>query len=179
MEELWCFWRSRFVRAHVYNSVSMTSICCFISSVKGMVVSILRRVHKSLECVPRGFGAWGIELAMFGWHFAWWGTRAKVASATPGPSQAREPGVLLRSACHPNNNYMPNDKSPRPLQPTPCFYHHNHNQIMLPKRKFEVESYGSLEARIQGAINVLQERGEEKPNLTAAAREFELPPQRL
>jgi hypothetical protein len=74
---------------------------------------------------------------------------------------------------------MPNDKSPRPPQPTPCFHHHNHNQIMLPKRKFEAESYGSLEVRIQEAINVLQERGEEKPNLAAAAREFELPPQRL
>jgi hypothetical protein len=50
---------------------------------------------------------------------------------------------------------------------------------MLPKRKFEAESYGSLEVRIQEAINILQERGEEKPNLAAAAREFELPPQRL
>jgi hypothetical protein len=50
---------------------------------------------------------------------------------------------------------------------------------MPPKRKFEVESYRSIEARIQEAIDVLEERGEEKPNLAAAAREFEVPPQRL
>jgi hypothetical protein len=50
---------------------------------------------------------------------------------------------------------------------------------MLPKRKLEVELYKSIETRIQEAIDVLEERGEEKPNLAAAAREFELPPQRL
>jgi hypothetical protein len=47
---------------------------------------------------------------------------------------------------------------------------------MLPKRKLEVELYKSIETRIQEAIDVLEERGKEKPNLAAAAREFELPP---
>jgi hypothetical protein len=50
---------------------------------------------------------------------------------------------------------------------------------MPPKRKLEVEFYKSIETRIQKAIDILEERGEEKPNLAAAAREFELPPQRL
>jgi hypothetical protein len=50
---------------------------------------------------------------------------------------------------------------------------------MPPKRKLAVESYESIETRIQEAIDVLQERDEEKPNLSAAAREFEVPMQRL
>jgi len=41
------------------------------------------------------------------------------------------------------------------------------------------ESYGSVESRIQEAIAVLLQKGEENPNLAAAAREFNLPPQRL
>jgi hypothetical protein len=45
---------------------------------------------------------------------------------------------------------------------------------MPPKRKLEVEFYKSIETRIQEAIDILEERGEEKPNLAAAAREFEL-----
>jgi hypothetical protein len=40
-----------------------------ISSIKGKVVSILRRVYKSLEGIPRGCGAWGMDLAIFGWYF--------------------------------------------------------------------------------------------------------------
>jgi hypothetical protein len=55
--------------------------CCessFISSIKGKVVSIMRRVYKSLERVPRGFGGWGTELAMFGRHFTSWGKRNRV-----------------------------------------------------------------------------------------------------
>ena len=39
------------------------------------------------------------------------------------------------------------------------------------------ESYGSVECRIQEAIVVLLQKGEENPNLAAAAREFNLPPQ--
>jgi hypothetical protein len=50
---------------------------------------------------------------------------------------------------------------------------------MLSKRKLEVESYESIEARIQEAIDDLEKRDEEKPNLAAVAREFEVPPQRL
>jgi secreted trypsin-like serine protease len=61
-----------------YNSVVMTSISSFISSIERKVNSIVRRVHKSLECVPRGFGAWGAELAMFGRHFTSWGKRNHV-----------------------------------------------------------------------------------------------------
>jgi hypothetical protein len=53
-----------------YHGVFITSTGLFISSIKGKVKSIIRRVHKSLERVPRGFGAWGVELAMFGRHFA-------------------------------------------------------------------------------------------------------------
>ncbi|KAA8911523.1 hypothetical protein FN846DRAFT_412563 [Sphaerosporella brunnea] len=41
------------------------------------------------------------------------------------------------------------------------------------------ESYESVETRIQAAIEVLRARGEENPNIAAAAREFKLPPQRL
>jgi hypothetical protein len=50
---------------------------------------------------------------------------------------------------------------------------------MPPKRKLEVESYESIEARIQEAIDDLEKRDEEKPNLAAAAREFEIPITRL
>jgi hypothetical protein len=50
---------------------------------------------------------------------------------------------------------------------------------MPPKRKLAVESYESIEARIQEAIDDLEKRDEEKPNLAAAAREFEVPITRL
>jgi hypothetical protein len=57
---------------HIYNGVVIISIGTSISSIKGKVASLMRRVCKSLECIPRGFRAWGVELAMFGRHFAWW-----------------------------------------------------------------------------------------------------------
>ena len=41
------------------------------------------------------------------------------------------------------------------------------------------ESYGSIESRIQEAIAVLLQKGDENLNLAAAAWEFNLPPQRL
>ena len=51
---------------------------------------------------------------------------------------------------------------------------------MSPTSMFESEeSYGSVESRIQEAIAVLWQKGEQNPNLAAAAREFNLPPQRL
>jgi hypothetical protein len=61
-----------------YNGVVITSTGSSITSIKGKVVSIVWRVHKSLERVPRGFGAWGAELAMFGRHFACWGKQNRV-----------------------------------------------------------------------------------------------------
>jgi hypothetical protein len=63
---------------HDYNGVVITSISSFISSIKGKAISIMRRVHKSLVRLPRGFGAWGVELVMFGWHFMWWGQQTHV-----------------------------------------------------------------------------------------------------
>jgi hypothetical protein len=45
---------------------------------KGKVVFIVQRVHKSLECVPRGFGAWGAGLAIFWWHFVRWGKPKRI-----------------------------------------------------------------------------------------------------
>ena len=41
------------------------------------------------------------------------------------------------------------------------------------------ESYASIESQIQEALAELLQRGEEKPDLGAAAREFNLPPQCL
>jgi transposase-like protein len=48
---------------------------------------------------------------------------------------------------------------------------------MLPIQ--QAESYESIETRIQADIEVLEQRGEDKPNLSAAAREFNLSPHRL
>jgi hypothetical protein len=58
---------------YVYNGVIITSMSSFMSSIKGKVVSIMRRVHKSSEGIPRGRGVWGMDLVMFGCHFTWWG----------------------------------------------------------------------------------------------------------
>jgi hypothetical protein len=55
------------------HSHSGAFIVIFFSFLNGWIGSIIRRVHKSLERVPRGFGAWGAELAIFGRHSAWWG----------------------------------------------------------------------------------------------------------
>jgi hypothetical protein len=61
------------MRADIYNGVVITSIHSFVSSMNGKVVSIMRRVPKSLECMPIGHQAWGVELAIFGQHFAYLG----------------------------------------------------------------------------------------------------------
>jgi hypothetical protein len=65
--------RDRYALVRDYNGVVIVFIGPFITSIEGKVVSIVRRVHKSLVHIPRGFGAWGVELAMFWWHFAMWG----------------------------------------------------------------------------------------------------------
>jgi hypothetical protein len=43
----------------------------------------------------------------------------------------------------------------------------------------QAESHASIQTRIQAAIDVFRQRDEDKPNLAAAAREFNLPPQLL
>ena len=41
------------------------------------------------------------------------------------------------------------------------------------------ETYESVETRIQKAITILEKKGDDNPNITAAAREFNIPMQRL
>jgi hypothetical protein len=71
--KLFSCWRSRIMWVYDYNSVVISSINYSISSIKSRIRSIIRKVHKGLECIPRLFGPWGAELARFWWHFAQWG----------------------------------------------------------------------------------------------------------
>jgi hypothetical protein len=62
-------WGTRTAKTCSCIGVSITCIGFFIASINGMINSLIRRVHQSLECIPRGFGAWGVGLATFWWHF--------------------------------------------------------------------------------------------------------------
>jgi len=106
--------------------------------------------------------------------------RAKVvASTTPGRSQTRDPGALQRSARQLNNNFRLNHNTQISTDRNPRFPPH-HSEIM-PSMGIvsSKESYGSVESRIQKAITELLRRNVKSPNLAAAAREFDLPPQQF
>ena len=97
------------------------------------------------------------------------------------------------SASQPNDHFMPNEhrifaypfdasKPAFPPPPPPPNRRRNYYPIMPFTQSttpaYE-ESYESVEIRIQTAITSLVKRGDDNPNIAAAAREFSLPMQRL
>lgn len=67
MEVLLQCWCCRIMKTCISSYAFITSMGFSITSIKGQVISIIRRVHKSLESDHRGFGVWGIDLGCGVW----------------------------------------------------------------------------------------------------------------